>query len=283
MQTPPGARTERLVVVPEADRVVRLPREAFRRSTVFAAVALVAAAAIVATAFVTYAVEHGQVSSAQRASIAAQNAAKAAEANANAEVADLQAQTRTTVDSLKARIASLEDAATSARTGAALETGAQKEAQRLVDALRQRLVATRSMISSVTGPPLANGIYVGLIDAVGAQQSPQMVIVDPVHLFAGEAATKAAVHDGFIGPGGTLPHGRYLRNATTAWRILPVSPTAQLVLRGWRGSASTRVTVSKLEQVFTSDLGADQKVTRDPFVVELSGGQITALREVLYP
>jgi hypothetical protein len=283
MQTPSESRAERLVVVPEADQVVRLPKEPVRRSTLTAAIAVLVAAVIVATAFTTYAVEHGQVSDAQKAAVDAKSAAQSAQAAANAKVATLEAQLKTSINSLKAQMASLKDAATSARTGAALESGAQKEAQRQAHALAQKLLVARSSINSVTGPTLANGTYVALVDAVGAQQSPQRVVLDLVQMYTGRAAIHAAIQDGFIKPGQKLPHGRYFRNLTSAWRIMPVSTTVQVILRNWRGTAFAKVTLSDLQQILSSPAAAAQRVTRDPFVVEVSGGQVTALRELLYP
>jgi hypothetical protein len=281
LQTPPERRTEPLVVVPEADRVVRVPEYPPRRSTVAALVAVLVAAAVVATAITTYAIERRQVTDAQRASDASQVAAQVAQAKAHNSVTSIQTKISTVTAQLKAQIGGLQARIAQARRSATLEASVQHAAQGTARALTQQMLAQRARIQSITGAPLANGNYVALIDAVGAQQSPPLVVLDPVHLFTGKEAQRAAIQDGFIQPGQTLPHGRYFRNPSTSWRIMPLSVSSTLVIR--RGKTATRVTLPSLQEIFASPEAGDQRVTLDPFVVTVIGGRVTALKELLYP
>src|SRR6266446_4567300 len=168
MQTPSERRTDRLVVVPDADRVIRIPPAPTRRSTVVAMMAVLIAAAIVATAFTTYAIERGQVSDAQKASDAAQKAASLARSNAEIAAASLQAKIQAITNRLKGQLTALRSGVDQAHRTAVLSASVQREAQRTAQALAQQLLAAQSRFNSVTGPALADGTYFALVDAVGA-------------------------------------------------------------------------------------------------------------------
>lgn len=71
---------------------------------------------------------------------------------------------------------------------------------------------------------------------------------DPAHWLSGETANRAAVEDGVIPPGDTVPNDYYIRNESRKTLVYLVPPGARVTILTIPGTGprSTRITVSEL-------------------------------------
>ena len=92
----------------------------------------------------------------------------------------------------------------------------------------------QAQLDAMLGPPLADGRYLGILVAVGANQDPPRLVIDVEQWFTGDAATQAARQDGQLPPGETsVPDGYYIRNQSPRWRTIPIDPATTVSLTVW--------------------------------------------------
>jgi hypothetical protein len=182
---------------------------------------------------------------------------------------------------LEGRVIDLEERLRLAQQGRSVLAASRREARRELVRSRDALDAERARIRSFMGPAVADGTHVGKLIAVGANQNPARLITDLGRWFTGPAATQAAIADGAIRPGDTV--SRYFRNQLPAWRTLPVDPSATVTLRRWNGSGTYTVSLEELQRLSNAESRRAADVFRSPFSMTLAGGQVTSLRELVYP
>jgi hypothetical protein len=263
---PESERPERVVVLPEAAE----PR---RWAPTVALIAALLAGLLVAGSAV-YAWQRAEVADREEQIGRAQAAVR------DADVAAVVAGER--IATLEGRIRGLEEQLTSLRAGRTVLRGSRIELRREIERLRAQVADARRGVRAEVGQRLHAGTHIGFVVAVNAPDG--RVLFDPARWFSGSPATHAAIQDGKLLAGGTLKHPRYVRNSDTSWRLVPISSTAIVTLRGYAGAvAPTQVTVARLGEIHASSAGIDERVTRDPFWAVVRGGQIVELTQQRYP
>lgn len=168
-----------------------------------------------------------------------------------------------------------------ARQGKSVLAASKRETREQLRRSRDELEVERARFRSLMGPSVADGTHVGRLVAVGATQTPVRVVTDLGRWFTGAAATQAAIADGAIASGHTMP--RYFRNDDPTWRTLPVDPLATVTLLRWNGAGTYTVTLAELQRLSGADSRRAEAVFHDPFSMVVAGGQVTSLRELRYP
>ena len=270
---PPAPRVERaprreqdLIVIPEA-------REPMRWGRVAALVAG-ALALILIVALVVYAVD-------QRDRADALDAELSQALDDQRLLIDASTAARERIAALETRVGTLEGDLTRARQGKDVLQASTKEARRDLREARRALEGEQARFRSYMGPPVGNGAHAGRLIAVGADQSPARVTVDLGRWFSGAAATEAALDDGVIVAGETVP--RYFRNDDLTWRTLPLDTFATVTVRRWNGSGTYAISLSELQRLSRADGRRADRIMRDPFRLTVTDGRITALMQLRYP
>jgi hypothetical protein len=82
---------------------------------------------------------------------------------------------------------------------------------------------------------LANGHIkaMGFVDKVWEQGGKRYISIDYADFLTGDAAVQAAVADGVIAPGETIPNDYYIRNINPQKREFQVAPTALITTNSW--------------------------------------------------
>jgi hypothetical protein len=182
---------------------------------------------------------------------------------------------------LETRLGTLEGDLQRARQGQDVLQASTKEARRNLREARGALEDEQARFRSYMGPPVGNGGHVGRLIAVGADQSPARVTVDLGRWFSGAAATEAALDDGVIVAGETVP--RYFRNDDHTWRTLPLDAFANVTVRRWNGSGTYTISLSELQRLSRVDGRRADRIMHDPFRLTVTDGRVTALTQLRYP
>lgn len=251
----------------------RRPRTAWRRTLV----STIAVIAMLAVGTGVYTWQHAEVQN-QQASAAAAIAARSA---LEAQVSREQAR----VMDLNARITEVQEQLTDARTRAAglrQRTGDQRDQ---LQASAAAAAAVQTQLEKLAGPPIADGRFLAFIKAVGANQTPPVVVIDTAQWFEGRAADRAAHLDGIIPPGTHMPNDYYIRNASPAWRTLQVGPEPRISMLTWHNGALgwQRVTLGRLATAFTTPSVRDVGTNLAPFWVRIEGGSVIGIHQQYTP
>lgn len=70
---------------------------------------------------------------------------------------------------------------------------------------------------------LPDGRHYGYIESIDRSSAPATISIDTADFLTGEAANRAAVEDGFIQEGESVPNDYYVRNPDTAVAVVPVA------------------------------------------------------------
>jgi hypothetical protein len=237
-------------------------------------VSIVSILAIVATGVGVFAWQHGQLVDQQRTS---------SQFSATQQVQLATAQARTAA--LSDRIAVTEKALSEAHAHAGV---LHQHLTDLQDQLRSATAATaaaQAQLATVAGPPIADGRYLAFIHAVGATQHPPLLVVDVAQWFEGAAADRAAQKDGVIPAGQSMPNDYYIRNASPAWRTLPVAPQPRVSMTTWHQGALgwSRVSLGRLQTALTMPSPRYAGLAQCPFWIRVQGGQVTGIHQQYTP
>ena len=270
---PPAPRVERaprreqdLIVIPEA-------REPMRWGPI-AIVVAGAMALILIVALAVYAVD-------QRDRADALDAQLSQAIDDQRLLIDSSTAARERIAALETRLATLEGDLTRARQGKDVLQASTKEARRNLREARRALGDEQARFRAYMGPPVADGAHTGRLIAVGADQAPARVTVDLGRWFSGAAATQAALDDGVIVTGETVP--RYFRNDDLTWRTLPIDTFATVTVRRWNGSGTYTISLSELQRLSRADGRRADRIMHDPFRLTVTDGRVTALTQLRYP
>jgi hypothetical protein len=270
---PPAPRVERaprreqdLIVIPEA-------REPMRWGPI-AIVVAGAMALILIVALAVYAVD-------QRDRADALDAQLSQAIDDQRLLIDSSTAARERIAALETRLGTLEGDLTRARQGKDVLQASTKEARRNLREARRALEDEQARFRAYMGPPVADGAHTGRLIAVGADQAPARVTVDLGRWFSGAAATQAALDDGVIVTGETVP--RYFRNDDLTWRTLPIDTFATVTVRRWNGSGTYTISLSELQRLSRADGRRADRIMHDPFRLTVTDGRVTALTQLRYP
>jgi hypothetical protein len=194
---------------------------------------------------------------------------------------DSSTAARERIAALETRLGTLEGDLTRARQGKDVLQASTKEARRNLREARRALEDEQARFRAYMGPPVADGAHTGRLFAVGADQAPARVTVDLGRWFSGAAATQAALDDGVIVTGETVP--RYFRNDDLTWRTLPIDTFATVTVRRWNGSGTYTISLSELQRLSRADGRRADRIMHDPFRLTVTDGRVTALTQLRYP
>ncbi|MGH2538888.1 MAG: hypothetical protein ACRDGK_00020 [Actinomycetota bacterium] len=191
------------------------------------------------------------------------------------------AVSRDRIVALERQVGGLEQELERARRGRAVIEASRRETRGQLRSARDELDAERARFRSFMGPAIDDGTHVGRLVAVGADQEPPRIVADQVRWFIGPAATEAAIADGAIAAGQTVP--RYIRNDEQSWRTVAIDPSAAVTLRRWNRVGTYTVSISELQRLSHSDAARARAIFHDPFSMTVAGGEVTSLRQLRYP
>ena len=262
----PPRREQDLIVIPEAPQ----PRR-------WGLIAAMAAAGVAALLILALAVAY----SGERRRADDLEAQLSTALDDQAALTGAAAASRDRIVLLESQVIELESELTLARQGKSVLAASKRETREQLRRSRDELDVERARFRSLMGPSVADGTHVGRLEAVGANQTPMRVVTDLGRWFTAPAATQAAIADGAIRPGDTMP--RYFRNDDPTWRTLPVDPLATVTLLRWNGAGTYTVSLAELQRLSGADSRRAEAVFHDPFSMTVAGGQVTSLRELRYP
>ena len=116
------------------------------------------------------------------------------------------------------------------------------------------LVVGASSPAAPTSPsqaPPRKLVQFGYVKSLTAQGSRYRLRFDPALWLSGETANQAAIEDGAIPPGETVPNDYYIRNESNRLLTYRVPRTARVTVltNEGRGPKATRITVAELAQI----------------------------------
>lgn len=259
----PPRREQDLIVIPEAAEPRRWwPIAAF----VAGVVALVVIAALVAYGFD------------QRDRADALEAEVARGVDDQRALLDATTQLRADNAALEGRVAGLQGDVRRAQQGKDVVAASRQEARRNAQQARQALEDEQARFRAYMGPPVGDGAHVGLLVAVGADQSPARITTDLGRWFTGRAATQAAIADGAIAEGESVP--RYFRDDDTTWRTMPLDPSATVTVRRWGGGVRYTITLAELQRMMRAGSERAHRITSNPFRLTVVDGRVTAFSQL---
>ena len=269
----PTVDPDRIVLVSDAEEP--------RPRLVPGLMALVFAIAMVLGAGIVYAWQQGELGDRDRvvqtARVEAVNAGNLTD-GALARIGALQAEVTRLEATLEAQQAELD-----IRAGRISDAkGRLDRAQDRADRTQASLDQVQDDLAAVTGPRVVNGRHIAYLLAAGPTQSPPMMVIDLGRWFSGDAARRAATADGALTAGERLFQGRYLRNTSQDWRILPVGTGALFTIRDADGAAATNVSFTALASILNFGAIGSTQVAHNPFWVEVRQGRITGGHEQGY-
>ncbi len=102
----------------------------------------------------------------------------------------------------------------------------------------------------LAGPPASITQY-GYVRSLTRTGASYRLRFDPALWLSGETANRAAIEDGVIGPGETVPNDYYIRNESRRQLtyILPRTARVTVVTNAGSGPRSTRITVAELATI----------------------------------
>ncbi|MDP9226419.1 MAG: hypothetical protein M3P18_21790 [Actinomycetota bacterium] len=233
--------------------------------------------AIVGTGVGVYAWQHGQVID-QRAAVE-----RALETGSALQARLTTAQNR--VADLAAQVVAVQKQLTGARDRAGILRQRVADLHDQLQAATAASAAAQSQLLEVAGPPIADGRYLAFIEAIGANQTPPLIVIDVAQWFEGKAADRAARKDGIIPPGQHFPNDYYIRNASPAWRTLQIAPEPRVSMLTWHDGALgwSRVTLGRLATAFTSPNARHAGTNMSPFWVRIEGGLVSGIHQQYTP
>ena len=138
-----------------------------------------------------------------------------------------------------------------------IAVGNERAAEQALADSQAQLQAANHTVQTLVGAPLADGQYVGYLMAVGSQQSPPRLVIDRAKMVSGQ-----------------------LVNDSPAWRTIPIDPTAEVVVLSLQPYHPQPISLDRLAHLFVNPAPWADPVTHAPFRITVSGGIVTAIREI---
>ena len=133
-----------------------------------------------------------------------------------------------------------------------------------------------------TGAPLEDGRHAVFLDGLDNDS----LFFDVIQWLSGEAANEAAVEDGAIEEGDSVPNDYYIRNENPQLRTLNVASGITVVLSTWDCQnipSEKSVTFARFVEIFNSPGRCGQNVPRSPYWLTVEDGVIVAIEEQYRP
>jgi hypothetical protein len=138
-----------------------------------------------------------------------------------------------------------------------IAVGNEQAAQQALAQSQAQLQAANETVEPLVGPQLADGTYPGYLMAVGSQQSPSRLVID---------RAKTVPDQGLV-------------NDSPAWRTVPISPTASVVVLSLEPYHPQPISLDRLAHLFVNPAPWADRVTHAPFRITVSDGIVTSIRE----
>jgi hypothetical protein len=266
----PQRRPQDLIVLPEA----RPPR---RWGLIGAIVAGVLVASLVGGTI-------GYVIADNRTDARVRDAAAAARLDAEAAALGPLGDAKQQVTAMELQVLRLQDKVERPRQANEVILATRRDTRSQLEDARADLAAANAGLRALQGPAVVDGTHMVKVVATGPSQSPQRIVVQVGHWFAGPQARRAAIEDGAIVVGQRLANRRYFRQGDGAWSTVDVSPSATVTVRRWTGSLGTRtVSFAEFERILRMDAPWARRVAHDPFWITVAGGEVTSMQQQRYP
>jgi hypothetical protein len=142
----------------------------------------------------------------------------------------------------------------------------------------------RRAVATQSAPSIPDGRHFGYVDAL--IERPRHLVFDLAQWFTGEEANVAAVQDGFIEEGDTVPNDYYVRNSNTMLRTVTISDEVEIILSTWDRKnipVEKSVDFPTLARIFGSPKRWERGVLRSGYWITVSDGVITSIEEQYVP
>jgi hypothetical protein len=150
-------------------------------------------------------------------------------------------------------------------------------------------VATSSVSPTATSagePDLEDGRHFGYILEIDIEGDPPSIAFDLAEFLTGEEANEAAVEDGVISEGETVPNDYYIRNRNPMLRTLSLALDVSITVVNWENCCeSIPGELEPFVQAFSAKdppLGI-YRGTYSPYWLTVQGGRIVAIEEQYLP
>ncbi|HZA19271.1 MAG TPA: hypothetical protein VE889_00335 [Actinomycetota bacterium] len=137
---------------------------------------------------------------------------------------------------------------------------------------------------------LADGRQFGYISAVDLQGSEDLdaagaLTFDPADWWVGDEANQAAVEDGVIEPGESVPNDYYIRNREKDAVSVDLAEDVELLVVDWPNCCDSIVgDLQRFADSFTTKDPTGAYVgSRSPYWVTVDGGQVVEIEELYLP
>jgi len=139
----------------------------------------------------------------------------------------------------------------------------------------------------LAGPPPTLVQY-GYVRSLVRSGNRYRMRFDPALWLSGETANRAAIEDGAIPPGETVPNDYYIRNESTkqlTYAVLPGARVTVVTNSGTSGLRSTRIAVSELAAIVKGGNPMKRKLygRQLGYWVRIAGDRATALDQQYQP
>lgn len=130
---------------------------------------------------------------------------------------------------------------------------------------------------------LADGKYFGSLKEVSGTK--REITTDLKQFLTGKKAEKAAIKDGVIKKGDTLPNDYYIRNESKQLRTLSVGeqPTVKILTKGGGSPKEKTVSFAELAKLFHAGGSQNAHLHRNGFWIYIDAGKIAKLEEQFVP
>ena len=148
--------------------------------------------------------------------------------------------------------------------------------------LEQELGRLRSKGGTTHSTAIEDGRHPVLLEEVGADG----MVVDVIQWLTGEAANKAAVEDGVIEEGDSVPNDYYIVNDNPMLREIPVAADVQVTLSTWdcqNVPTEKSVVFDRFVELFDGDGECVDSLAVNPYWLTVEDGVIVAIEEQYRP
>lgn len=139
---------------------------------------------------------------------------------------------------------------------------------------------------SPSEPDLEDGRHFGYILEIDIETEPNSVLFDLAEFLTGEEANEAAVEDGVIAEGESVPNDYYIRNRNPMLRTLSLASEVSITVVNWESCCDS---IPGELQAFAGAFSAKDppqgiyRGTYSPYWLTVRGGRIVTIEEQYLP
>ena len=143
---------------------------------------------------------------------------------------------------------------------------------------------TEKLSTAETRLPNGHIRAMGFIQRVWEEGGKRYISIDLAEMLSGKEAQTAAVEDGEIAAGDTLPNDYYIRNRSPQLRQFVVSPSATITTATYGGSNPHTSNWGEFTSFWSSSPPSGGEYMRDvPWWIERSGYEVQSIEEQYLP